>query len=215
MCVKEGMIMKANKLKFAVLGLTLALSAGCFAPGESLAATSTYSMKVVASMPTGSNGASLASTYPTNTKFTPCNNAVKLDAVTFTVTYNAGTTADKDVYFILYNSESASKYYSILKPKMTTSTLVNARATLAALTAAKATDIFLAKANNPGGAQTETLLGNFIPVDAVGTGTWQLIGIVADSTTVDFDDITTWSAWDVATVVFNKPWTGTVVATCL
>lgn len=207
--------MKTSKLKFALLGLTLALTTGYFTPGESLAATSTYAMKIVPTMPKGSSGEKPASTYPTNTKISLCNDAAKLDAVTFTLTYNAGTTADKDVYIILYNPEVASKYYSILKPKLTTTTLVNVRASLAALTAAKATDIYLPMASNPGGAQTETLLGNFIPLDGIPTGTWQLIGIVADSTTVDFDDITTWSAWDVATIILNKPWTGATVATCL
>lgn len=207
--------MKTTMWKLTFLGLAWATVAGCVFPGISSAATTTYAMKVVATMPKGTNGDALAATYPTNTKFTPCNNAAKLDAVTFTVTYNAGTTADKDVYFILYNPESANKYYSILKPKLTTATQVNARATLVALTAAKLTDIYLPKASNPGGALTETILGSFIPVDGVDTGTWQLIGIVADSTTVDFDDITTWSAWDVATVVFNKPWMGATVASCL
>lgn len=205
--------MKMNKLRFAVLGL--ALGAVGFFPGVSLAATTTYSMKVVPSMPKSSAGEKPAATLPTNTKISPCNDAAKLDGVTFTATYNAGTPADKDVYFILYNPDSASKYYSILKPKMTTTTLVNVRADLAALTAAKLTDIYLAKASNPGVTQTETILGSFIPVDGVDTGTWQLIGIIADSAAIDFDDITTWTAWDVATVIFNKPWKGATVATCL
>jgi hypothetical protein len=203
--------MKVNRLKFALLGLMLALAGGWLAPRESLAAT-TYSMKVVASMPKGSAGEKPASTLPTNTKISPCNDATKVDWVAFTVTYNAGTVADKDVYFILYNPESTSKYYAILKPKMTSPTLVNVRATLAALDATN--DIYVARGNNPGGSQTEIILGSFIPVDGVDTGTWQLVGIVADSTTVDFDDITTWSAWDVATVIFNKPWKGTTLAIC-
>ena len=41
------------------------------------------------------------------------------------------------------------------------------------------------------------------------------IAIIADSTTVNFDAPNTWTAWDVATVVFSQPWTGTTTRSCL
>ncbi len=200
----------------ALLGLLAALGT------NSASAAYSYKMTVAIAMPKGSAGASLATTQPTSTKFTPCT-AGKPDAVTFTVSYDAGKVAGtdlKDVYVILRSPSSVfypdGILYTLTKNTLGGGITFTGRANAAALTAAKATDIYLKVADNPGvGSITDTLLASFISVDGVVTGTWQLIGIIADSATVNFDDPNTWAAWDIATVVFSQPWTGATVRQCL
>jgi hypothetical protein len=175
-----------------------------------------YKISVVASFPTGTAGKTLAATQPVNTRLTPCSTG-KIDAITFTLTYDAGKVlADlKDVYLILYNPDNASPYYTIKRSLFGAGPVLTARATPAALTAAAATDIYVKVADNPGsGSITETVLGGYINLDSVTTGTWQMIGIIADNASVNFDDPTTWTAWDVATVIFGKPWKGASGTAC-
>lgn len=183
---------------------------------QALAAYS-YKMTVAVTMPSKTAGATTSSARPTNTKITPCSTAT-LDAVTFTVTYDAGKvlgTDLKDVYLILYNPDDGGKYYTIKRGSLSTGPSLTSRTTVAALDGAKATDIYVKAAENPGsGSISETVLGGYITVDGVTSGTWQLIGIIADSATVSFDDPTTWSAWDVATIIFGKPWKGASGTTC-
>lgn len=178
--------------------------------GAASAATYSYKMAVVASLPTGSAGATSVATRPTNTKMTPCSTA-KPDAVAFTVTYDAGKVAAdlKDVYLILYNPNDAGPFYTLKKNTLVAGPSLTARADVAALNTNKATDIYVATTSNLGaGSTSENVLGSSIPVDGVTSGTWQLVGIIADKASVDFDDPSTWAAWDVATVVFGKPWKG-------
>jgi hypothetical protein len=191
-----------------------------FASGMANAAAYTYKISVVASFPTGSNGKTLAATQPVNTKFTPCT-AAKLDAITFTLTYDAGKivgTNMQDVYLFLYNPDSPGKFYTFQRGVLGSSPVLTARADVAALDTNKATDIYVKAAQNPGsGAITETVLGGYINLEGVTTGTWQLVAIIADSTAVGltFDDPTTWSAWDSTTVIFGKPWIGAAFQACL
>lgn len=179
------------------------------------AAAYSYKITVAASMPKGFAGEKLATTQPTNTKTTPCSTA-KIDAVTFTVTYDAGkVVADlKDVYLILYNPGlGASPLYTIKRNALGTGPTLTAYATAALATAAAATDIYVKTTENPGtGSISETVLGGSIIVEGVASGTWQLVGIIADKATVDFDKPSTWAAWDVGTIVFGLPWTGTAAA---
>ena len=202
-------------------GMVRLLFCGTLAMMGLVSEASAYAYKIttVISMPKGSIGATLASTQPTNTKLTPCT-ASKIDAVTFTVTYDAGKlVADlKDVYFFLYHGDTKT-FYSIKRSALGgAGTVITSYATAALLTAAAATDIYVKAADNLGqGSYTETLLGSSVLVDGVATGTWQLIGIIAANATVNFNDPTTWLAWDVATVMFSQPWVGTVplaTATC-
>jgi len=191
------------------------------APGDFGAGASTYSMKVVVSMPTGSAGSVVDTSKPANTKLTPCT-AGKIDAITVTLTYNAGTAGSTtspvlDLYMILFylgadgTATGVSKIYAVSKGDLLTPYTVTSRDT----TTLVSTDIYLAAANNPGGSITETFLGGSILLDGAATGTWQLIGIVADNTTVDFNDPTTWKAWDVGTFMIGLPWLGTLAnATC-
>lgn len=196
---------------------------GLFAASVTSSAIAAYSYKMLATitMPNGSAGASLATTQPSNTKFTPCT-AGKLDAVTFTITYDAGKVAGtdlKDVYVILRSPSSVfypdGILYTLTRNALGGGISFTGRANAAALTSAKATDIYLKTTDNPGiGSITDTIIASFISVDGVATGTWQLIGIIADSATVDFDNPSTWAAWDIATVVFSQPWTGSTIRQC-
>lgn len=177
-------------------------------------ATAKYSMKVAVTMPTGTSGAATVTsgTKPTNTKYVPCDNATVTDGVTITLTYNATGTAgtvDADVYVLFYDPHTTN-FYMIKRTTFTAPIGITVTTNLgvAAATAAKSTDIYLAAANNPGGTITETLLGNTIYIMGAPAGTWQVVGIVAPSATVDFNDPATWKAWDVGTFVIRKPWLG-------
>ncbi|TRW89720.1 hypothetical protein [Candidatus Methylobacter oryzae] len=196
-------------------------------------------IKVSVSFPKGSAGEKIAKTLPTSTKISPCNDITKTDAVTFTAVYDAtnpaSTTAAPlsplDLHLFFYNPDAvngANKFYSISKGLIgatTTGVSVTAYADAAAIQAAMTGGTlipYLAGANNFNTASfTEVVFGSSIRLDVAGggvgtglnTGTWQLIGILADSATVDFTDPATWTAWDVVTVMFGMPWKGTAATT--
>ena len=210
--------------KLGHLGSKMALSALCsallLASGQASAAAYAYKISVAASIPKGFAGEKPSAQQPSNTKFTPCS-AAKIDAVTFTVTYDAGkiSTDKKDVYLILYNPDVNStlginqgpfftvrKYplgnNQVLTPYLTVTEMNDKTGT----TAAK-DDIYVKASENPGsGAIAEPVFGGSIILDGVTSGTWQMVGIIADNLTIDFNDPTTWAAWDVATIVVGKPW---------
>lgn len=181
-------------------------------------AAATYAMKVTPSMPKGSAGEKLLSTQPTNTKLSPCSSSAQVDAVTFSLAYNAGSGTDLlDVYMFFFNPNADGvynpQYYVVSKASISGGGLALVpRYTLTELT--PATDMYMAKESNTGGAITESLLSSFITIDGVPAGTWQLVGIVADRATIDFDNPSTWSAWDVATVILRKPWPGAANSVC-
>ncbi len=197
------------------------------------------SIKVAVSFPANSAGAKIAKTLPTSTKISPCNDTAKLDAATFTATYDATNPASTtavplpllDLYLFFYNPDTvggANKFYSVSKGLLGAGVAVTGYADAAAIQAAQAGATlipYLVGTNNFNTASfTDTLFGSSIRFDAapggvgtgLNTGTWELIGILADST-VDLTDPATWVAWDVATVMFGMPWKGTaatVLATC-
>lgn len=181
-------------------------------------AATTYAMKVTASLPTGSAGGKLLSTQPVSTKLSPCNNSALVDAISFLLEYNAGSGTDLlDVYVFFFNPNAdgvnTSKYYFASKASIASGGLaLVARNKLSDLN--PATDIYHAKENNTGASIKESLLSAYITVDGVPSGTWQLVGIVGDRSTIDFDNPSTWSAWDVATVVLRKPWPGSSNTVC-
>jgi hypothetical protein len=181
-------------------------------------AAATYTMKITPSMPKGSAGEKLLTTQPTSTKLSPCNSSALVDAVSFALAYNAGSGSDLlDVYMFFFDPNAdgvySPKYYVVSKASISGGGLaLVSRYTLEELT--PATDMYMAKESNPGGAITESLLSSFISVDGVPSGTWQLIGIVADRATLDFDNPNTWLAWDVATVMLRKPWPGSSNTFC-
>lgn len=192
-------------------GLAALLLASVFA---SPAWSADYAYKVTMTLisPKGSAGEKLATTQPTSTKMAPCSDA-KPDQVTITVTYDAGKTAleKRDLYLILHSPSgglfSMKKYPlgSSLTGPFTPSTLVGS----------DAANIYLPAADNLGqGAQTDTVMGGYINLESIATGTWQLVGIIANSSTVDFDDPSTWAAWDATTLMLGKPWAGSSKSEC-
>jgi hypothetical protein len=200
--------------------MALAFFTVAFAFPVAGSAADIYSMKITPSMPKGSAGEKLAITQPTNTKLSPCDNNPPyptVDAVSFLLAYNAGSSTKLDVYMFFYNLNgdgiSSPRYYVVSRSAISNGGLALVpRNTLADLNAI--TDIYLPKEANLGVAVSENLLGSFISVDGVPAGTWQLVGIVADRAGVDFDDPGTWAAWDVATVVLRKPWRGLKNTVC-
>jgi hypothetical protein len=189
------------------------------------------SIKVAISFPTGSAGLSNPKTLPSSTKISPCINSTQNDAAIFTVTYNAtnlkstptAPLSPLDLYVFFYNPEFISgtdSFYSISKAGMGTGIKVtpyaDATAIQAAYTASPSTlDPYLAGAVNFNTTvATEILFGSAIRIDPtvvgslLNTGTWQLIGILADPTTFHFQNPSTWVAWDVAVLMFGMPWQG-------
>lgn len=189
----------------------MALFGGLVAPAAAYA----YKVTMTLTAPKGSAGEKLATTQPASTKLAPCSDA-KLDQVTFTVTYDAGKlTSDKrDLFIILYspaNELFAHKKYSL----GSSPNLITGPFTPSTLVGSVADNIYLAATENLGqGAQTDVLFGGYINLESVATGTWQLVAIIANSTTVDFDDPTTWAAWDATTLMVGKPWAGITKTVC-
>jgi len=173
------------------------------------------SIKVAASFPKGSAGEKVAKSLPVTTKITPCE-PLKHDAATFTVTYDAKQ-GEKllDVYVLFYNPGGENQFYSLSKTNLASGVTVDAYPDVASLTAG-ADPYVPAGLNFSSGSVTESLFGSFIIVDGLDTGTWQLIGILADpNNAIDFDNPGTWVAWDVQTVMFGMPWKGASFATCV
>ena len=77
------------------------------------------------------------------------------------------------------------------------------------------TDAYAAANNNLGYAQTEVIFGGNIGLEGLSAGLWLLTAIIADSATVNFDDPSTWDAWDSKPFMLGKPWKGTTAPTCL
>jgi hypothetical protein len=187
-------------------------------PSLTKAATTTYSMKVIVTMPKGSEGEKPSATMPSNTKISPCIPGAtgKVNSISFAVTYNAGTVPDKDVFILLFNPNLSDKFLAFGKQTFPISTVVSPYSDVSALTAAvnsaansgTSECIYLPRSSNAGGSITETIM-NVVLTGAIDVaGTWQVIGIVADGKTVDFDNPTTWEAWDVGTFMIKKPWFG-------
>ncbi|MFA7242632.1 MAG: hypothetical protein WC091_21210 [Sulfuricellaceae bacterium] len=199
---------------FKALLLLACCASLCSVPTSAVAA---YTVKVAVAFPKGSAGEKPLAKYPTSTKISPCDNAAlpTFNAATFTVTYDATNSkkvVDRDVYIILFNPEGMSlpKFFLLKKNNLGSNFTFTTHND--AWEISKTDDIYLPRPENLStvGAQTETLLGGSISVQAVNSGIWQLIGIIADSTNpkLDFDDPRTWDAWDVATLMLRKPWNG-------
>ncbi len=214
--------------------LLLALSLVTFSLMSNMAMAA--SIKVLVSFPKGSAGEKIDKILPSSTKMTPCTKTDKTDAATFTVVYDATNPASTtvaplspfDLHLFFYNPDAVNgtnKFYSIsngLIGATTTGVSVtayaDADAVQAAMAAATLTPYLAGNNNFNTASSTEVVFGSSIRLDVAGggvgtglnTGTWELIGILADPATVDFTDPSTWQAWDVAVVMFGMPWNGTV-----
>lgn len=178
-----------------------------------------YSMKVTVTMPTGSEGATTSTTKPSNTKLSPCDNSTIPDAVTLTLAYNAGSNTvalpNLDTFIIFFNPDNATAYkYYMLKRNTFPSTTVTI-VPVTTLDNSTRGNIYLPRANYSSTTITETLMGGSLFISGAPSGVWQAVGIVADNATLNFDDTTTWKAWDVGTFMIKKPWYGTANQTCL
>jgi hypothetical protein len=231
----DGKMMKKFRNLGSKMALSALCGALLFASGQASAAYA-YKITVTATIPKGYAGEKPSSIQPSSTKFTPCTVA-KLDGVVFTVTYDAGKlTTDakgnvvderKDVYLILYNPDviyspllGTAPFYTIKKFPLGNNQVLRGFATVqdmeldAPPTGSTANvnakdDTYVDKASNPGiGAISEPVFGGAIILDGVTSGTWQIIGIIADRSTIDFNNphSDSWVAWDVATIVLGKPW---------
>lgn len=202
-----------NRCLFAKCLAAMVLFFGWIAPSAQ-AADYAYKVTMTLTAPKGSAGEKLVTSQPTSTKMSPCSDA-KQDQVTIAVTYDAGKTATekRDLYLILQSP--AGELLPIKKFSQGSSPPIGGPFTPSTLVGSVAANIYLPAADNLGqGAQTDTLFGGYINLESIATGTWQLIAIIANASTVDFDDPTTWAAWDVTTLMVGKPWTGSSKTSC-
>lgn len=168
-------------------------------------------------MPKNAAGGTLAATDPVSTKYSPCNDTLKPDVLQISVTYDAfgkSKTTDRDVFLIFYNPENYPRYLLVSKPTIAINNRIFTSYTdIYALDSPVARQTaYLPREFNTAGSGTEVLLGNTLGIDSVLAGTWQIIGVIADrkSDKFSFDDNATWDAWDVATVMFGRPWVGKI-----
>lgn len=206
--------MRLFVLALAILGITLPVE-------DSHAAAYKYAISLALSMPAGSAGATLTADMPKGIKISPCSSAAALDQITIALKYDAGkVAADKrDVYMVFYRTDAVGnsfdpKFFPIVKRFPGPNFQVVARADVQDMNDNKAADIYVTAANNLGGAITETILGGNIVLEALPSGLWMALSIIADSATIDFDDPSTWLAWDAVPFLLRKPWQGTANSTC-
>nr|WP_295775426.1 hypothetical protein [Rhodoferax sp.] len=194
--------------------MTTAMLFGYLFSPPAWAADYAYKVTMTTLAPKGSAGEKLAATQPSSTKTTPCSDTLP-DQVTVTLTYDAGKTAlEKRDLFIILNSPTGT-LLPVKKFTLGASPTILGPFTASTLTGSAADNIYLRAADNLGqGAQTETLFGGYINLRSIPTGTWQVVAILANSSTVNFEDPTTWSAWDVTTLVVGKPWAGITKTIC-
>lgn len=193
--------------------LAAALLSACLLSPSAWAAYA-YKVTMTLTAPKGASGEKLASSQPTSTKMSPCSDA-KPDQVTITVTYDAGKVSleKRDLFLILQAPNGG--LYTLKKYPLGASPTISGPFTPATLVGSVSANVYLPAADNLGqGAQTDTVFGGYINLESISTGTWQLVGIIADLTTVDFDDPATWDAWDVTTLMVGKPWTGSAKTAC-
>jgi hypothetical protein len=196
--------MENRTLPFYHLAAT-ALAIGLLAP-SAWAADYAYKVTMTITAPKGSAGETLVTSRPTSTKISPCSDA-KPDQITIT------TLEKRDLFIILHSPTGG--LFALKKYTLGSSPTISGPFTPSTLVGSVAANVYLPAADNLGqGAQTDPLFGGYINLESIATGTWQLVGIIANSTTVDFDDPTTWSAWDATTLMVGKPWAGTSKTVC-
>lgn len=199
---------------------TVMLMACALAPAAVSAQTASpaykYSVTLSIGAPAGSAAAAITTdkTLPIATKFTPCT-ATKLDQFAFTIKYDAGKVAAdlQDVYLIFHKPELATNgYFPLVRRSITSAApffkVYNAAAQILP------TDTYVSATANVGGAQTEVVLGGNLPLEGLDAGLWMVTAIIAPAASVNFDDPTTWKAWDSIGFLLRKPWRGTSTPTC-
>ncbi len=197
-------------------GLT-ALAAS-FAPAVHAQATYAYSVSMTVAAPKGSAAetASKNKTLPTGIKFSTCD-AAALDQFAFTLKYDAGKptvgtalSTLQNVY-VIFHRDAGQFFPLVRQPLNTTGAFFKVYPASGSILA---TDTYTATADNLGGVQTEVILGGNLTVHGLDSGVWLITAIVAPAATVNFDDPTTWSAWDTTPFMLRKPWKGIINNSC-
>lgn len=192
------------------LAYALGIVATAFIPNAYAVTTYAYSIGLTTTAPKGSSSelASKEKTLPIGIKFSPCT-ASKLDQFAFTIKYDAGKTVDdmQSVYLVFNKPDSHNYgFYPLVRQPLTTTgaffKVYNNSSDMIP------TDTYTAAANNLGGAQTEIILGGSMSMETLGAGLWMITAIIAPEKTVNFDDPSTWSAWDTVPFMLRKPWLG-------
>lgn len=196
------------------LACTLSLLAAIFLPNAHAAVVITttgaysYSMTVAIAAPKGSAAEIISKdkNLPVSIEFSPCA-ASKLDQFIFTIKYDAGKTVDdlQSVYLI-FNKPDTNTYgfYPLVRrPPIASGSSFKIYSSPQDMVS---TDTYVSAASNLGGAQTEIILGGSISMETLSSGLWMLTAIIAPEKTVNFDDPSTWSAWDVVPFLLRKPW---------
>ncbi len=194
----------------AVLALALAHGAPAWAQS-----TYAYSVTLTVTAPKGSSAetASKNKKLPVGMRFSPCDTSA-LDQLAFTIKYDAGkpaasTTPDtlQNVYLVFHKDGT---YFPLVRqPLLGTSPYFTDYTSPVSILD---TDTYTAAADNLGGPQTEVVLGGNLTVQGLDSGVWNITAIIANPP-VNFDDSSTWSAWDTASFALRKPWKGTATAT--
>ncbi|NUN60944.1 MAG: hypothetical protein HUU13_07550 [Burkholderiaceae bacterium] len=204
-------------------GLTCATSIAALAFGPAALAQTAYAYSVALTVasPTGSSAAAAAKvkTLPLGLKFSPCE-ATTLDQFAFTIKFDAGklgTTTPatpetrQNAYLIFHKDGTA--YFPLVRQPLTNSSNAFFKAYTSPADIAK-TDAYTAAANNLGGLQTEVILGGNLTVQGLDSGVWLITAIIAPEDTVNFNDPSTWSAWDTTAFMLRKPWRGPTASIC-
>ena len=214
----------------AIAACAFVWGGGALAAGTATPPPYAYSASIAITVPKNSaaeaNGKLKG--QPTATRFTPC--SAGKDQLLFTLKYDAGKDSASPIVdtYVLFRSpggmfftlarQQANAIGPLLKGYPTVASL-NYRTPVTTPPAVPAgTDAFeqtyTAAANNLGGLKTEVLLGGELALEGLEEGVWMITTIVADSSSVNFADPSTWKAWDTATFMLGKPWTGTTASTC-
>lgn len=203
-----------------ILPLAIALCAAASLASAQTTPAYKYSVVLTAAAPKGSasEAALKDKTLPTAARFSPCTAGAGLDALAFTIKYDAGKPATttpaaastlKDVYLVFHKDGA---YFPLVRQPLTqTGAFFKSYNSIASILP---TDAYTLQANNVGGLQTEVVLGGNLSVEGLDSGVWHISAIIADATTVNFDDPATWAAWDTLAFVLRKPWRGAVQTTC-
>jgi len=206
-----------------VLGCASALAAG------TTPLPYAYSASIAVSVPKNSAGEANAKLkgQPTATRFTPCNSGK--DQLLFTLKYDAGKDSTSPILdtYVLFRSPGGVFFTLARQQSNAIGPVMRMYPTVAALddpdpappspdvppNPVAATQTYTAAANYLGGLKNEALLGGELALEGLEEGIWMVSAIVADSASVKFGDPATWKAWDTATFMVGKPWTGTTPPT--
>jgi len=132
------------------------------------------------------------------------------------ITDPADGTLDYDLYFFFVNFGGSgtgfpdAQIYAVSRYDPFTSTRTGVHIELSANASSinATTGMLLKSGDFSADAISEIIFGGTIRMDGFGLqqGTWMAVSILADNTTVDFTDASTWVAWDAVPFILGLPW---------